>query len=355
MIAVPHGGRVLECTDNGKSLVDFSANINPWGPPAVLREAWEGLFPLVTTYPPLSADYHRKSLGSLYHIASCSILPCNGASQGIYLLARELPVKQVAVCEPLFTEYAHAFRYYGKEVTHHLHLPGHDPSTLLDTLFQVPHDAIVIGNPGNPVGDTPPQWFWEILLRRCDEKGIWLLVDEAFQEFMREETSLSALVFQWKKLVVVRSLTKYYSLAGLRGGFLVSHPELVSTIERGVEPWSVNSILTRALDILASSDLSFFHNRTAEKLAEEKAFLEEGMKKTGFLENMFPSKVNYYLANLKNEDHEFFSFLEERGILVRSCSDFYGLSSGTWFRFAVRDRRENLLLLEAANEYARKN
>ncbi len=353
MRVAPHGGRVLEYTDKGKSLVDFSANINPWGPPLVLQEAWDDLFRYVSVYPPLNIDYHRRLLASLYNIPAGVILPCNGASQGIYLLARELPLQRVAICEPMFTEYARAFSRQGREVIHHFHFPGSDPARFFDLLFRQRYDAIVAGNPGNPAGTTFPEWLWEDLVERCDEEGSWLLVDEAFQEFMGEETSLSSHVLERKKLVVIRSLTKYYSLAGLRGGFLVAHPDLVRNIEGALEPWSVNALLSKALDLLASADLSFFHRTTREKLAEEKAFLEQGMEKPGILERLCSSKVNFYLARLKNENQGFFDFLKERGIVIRDCSDFYGLSDGNWFRFAVRARRENHLLLEAVKEYVR--
>lgn len=338
-----HGGRIIEWRQEGRGGIDFSANINPLGPPEVLRERWGELFEYVPLYPPLNPCFASRPIGKLYALPEETILPCNGATQGIYLLARVLSGKRVAIVEPCFLEYRMAFPLFGKEVVSWSVFPERRLGNLEDV------DIVVLGNPGNPLGDTEALELY-VAARR---KGlpVTFVVDEAFQEFMDEATSLAGKVVEDRNLYVVRSLTKYFALAGLRGGFLVTHPENVAFLARHLEPWSVNTILVRALEILAEVDLTFFREATRCWLREEKAFLERAFRELPFL-SFYPSRVNFYTLWVENPNRAIVPFFEAQGIIVRGLSDFVGLDA-RFFRVAVRTREDNERLLAALRAYGR--
>jgi threonine-phosphate decarboxylase len=342
----PHGGRVLEWLREGKKGIDLSASLNPLGPPEVLRRRWLDLFPTLSLYPPLDPSFVGRLLEAIYGFPQEAILPCNGATQGIYLLGRVLSGKTVVIVEPCFTEYARAFRLGGKDIRH-LPVFPESPLNPLETLRGA--DIVVIGNPGNPLGDTEGL----ALYFRAREEGLStvFVVDEAFQEFLGEETSLVFRVFSDRNLYIVRSLTKYFALAGLRGGFVVTHPENVAHLLDHLEPWSVNTVLVRVLELFTSEDLSPFREATRRWLLEEKAFLEREFSVLPFL-SFFPSRANFYTLWMEEEDPEFFAFLETRGVFVRRLGDFFGLD-GRYFRVAVRTRKENERFLEVVREYGR--
>lgn len=340
MRRIPHGGRTIERQKEG---LDLSASLNPLGPPEVLRKRWGELLSYVSLYPPLDPLFVSRYIGKIYSLPEATILPCNGATQGIYLLARCLPGETVAIVEPSFGEYRVAFALAGKRVLSWSIFPERQLGDPEDV------DIVVLGNPGNPLGDVEAlELYFE-----ARQKGLTTIfvVDEAFQEFMDEATSLTKMVLEDRNLYVVRSLTKYFALAGLRGGFLVAHPENILRLAGYLEPWSVNTVLVRALEILAGEDLTSFREATRRWLREEKAFLEEAFREFSFL-SFYPSRVNFYTLWVQEKDQELFAFLEERRIFVRNLADFVGLD-GRFFRVAVRTREENERFLGVVREYGR--
>ena len=335
-----HGGRVIEWQrKSGRTYLDFSANLNPWGPPGEIAERWEELWSYVTVYPPLDYSFYREEIGKIYHLSPSLILPTNGATAGIYFLARHLPGEVVLILEPCFSEYAEAFRLAGKRIER----------VFFPTPFSSlpPADIIVWGNPTNPWGVSPPSFLLECFWERSLKTGTILVVDEAFQEFIGEKTSWTSRLLENPRLYIIRSLTKYFTLPGLRGGFIATNS---SFLEKYLEPWSINSLLARVLEIIVQGDLASFRATTQENLQKEKQFLEKNLDKE--IMELFPSEVNFYTIRLRQGAELFSSFLEERGILVRSLSDFFGLDD-SYCRLAVRTHEENQRLVEAVKEFAR--
>ena len=157
-----HGGRVIEWQrKSGRTYLDFSANLNPWGPPREVKERWGELFYYATVYPPLDCSFYREELAKIYNLSSSFILPTNGATAGIYLLARQLPGETVLILEPCFSEYARSFSRARKKIER-VFFPA--PSNSLP-----PADIVVWGNPTNPWGEPPSfllDYLWEMSLKK---------------------------------------------------------------------------------------------------------------------------------------------------------------------------------------------
>ena len=347
-----HGGRVIEMELGGESPLDLSVNLNPWGPPPQVREHWNDWFRYLSLYPPLRWSYYQHRLAGLYGFPEDRILPLNGATQGIYLLARRHPARKVVILEPGFTEYARAFHLEGKEVVHCPCVSGEDLPAVLACLDREKPGLVVMGNPGNPLGNCLSPDEGSALHRWCRDRNATLVVDEAFQEFIQEKTSFFPQLGDDESLIIVRSLTKYYALAGLRGGFLLVSPTLLQKWQPALEPWSINSLLAVVLDLLARSDLTHYHVLTRRNLEAEKRYLEKSWEPLGDFFELQPSRVNYYTVRIKTPPERFHAFLRRHRLVVRSLGDFWGMSDG-FFRFAVRTHEENQKTIEVITSYAR--
>jgi threonine-phosphate decarboxylase len=200
------------------------------------------------------------------------------------------------------------------------------------------HDLAFICNPNNPTGG---------LLKKSDMLGIaeaarktrcYLVVDEAFIDFIPRESVVKE-VKNNPYLIVLRSLTKFYALSGLRIGYAVTHPELSGAIKRIKEPWTINT-LAQLAGVAALRDVDYA-TKTFRIIEEEKAHLETGLKRIGI--TYYPTCINFYLLKLENAG-DAVSNLRTKGILVRDCSNFRGLNN-SHIRIAVRSRSENGRLL----------
>jgi threonine-phosphate decarboxylase len=165
-----------------------------------------------------------------------------------------------------------------------------------------------------------------------------LVVDEAFIDFIPEESVIGH-VQDNPYLIVLRSMTKFYALTGLRIGYGVFPANLIPAITKFKEPWTVNNLAQKAA--IAALQDSEYADKTQRLIKSEKEFLENSFNKMGI--KYFPSYANFYLLRIMNGNH-IVQKLREKGILVRNCSNFKGLDS-TYIRMAVKSREHNRMLL----------
>ncbi len=200
------------------------------------------------------------------------------------------------------------------------------------------HDLAFICNPNNPTGGLVKKSDMLRIAEAARETKCYLVVDEAFIDFIPRE-SIVKKVKDNPYLIVLRSLTKFYALSGLRVGYAVIHPKLSGAIKRIKEPWTVNTLAQIAgTSALKDAD---YATKTFRIIEEEKAYLETGFKRLGI--KYYPSPVNFYLLRL-DKALKALSNLGTKGILLRDCSNFRGLDN-SYVRIAVRSRNENMQLL----------
>jgi threonine-phosphate decarboxylase len=194
-------------------------------------------------------------------------------------------------------------------------------------------------NPNNPTGLLLRKDNVITIAEEARRQNCYLVVDEAFIDFCSEDSVIN-LVRDNPYLIVLRSMTKFYALTGLRIGYGVFSLKLIEVLKRHKEPWSVNSLAQRAA-LVALKD-RVYRNNTFKLIKEEKQFLEKGFKNIGI--KFTPSKVNFYLLKIDNLK-EIFVRLKMKGMLVRDCSNFKGLGS-SFIRIAVKSHGENSILLK---------
>ena len=202
--------------------------------------------------------------------------------------------------------------------------------------------------PNSVTGQLIPRAEIEKIARIALLKKRFLVIDEAFIDFVEAE-SVKPLVRDNPYLIILRSLTKYYALPGLRLGYLLAHSQTVAQLAGYLEPWSVNGPAQKvALACLADEGFSL---KTARWLQRERNFLMQALIELKEFEP-YPSSTNFLLVRIADNNGalELRSFLLRRKILIRACNSFAGLGSDH-FRVAVRRRQDNRLLLNALREW----
>ncbi|NIA19751.1 MAG: threonine-phosphate decarboxylase [Xanthomonadaceae bacterium] len=352
-----HGGTVFQTARelgvSVEEILDFSANINPLGMPV---RAWEALgkaLDQLQHYPEMYADSLVKRIALLGNQPESRILAGNGSTELIYLLVRVLKPKSALIVAPAFTEYQRAVKVYGGKLDfyHTLDENNFVPETdLLIKALEKRPDILFMGNPNNPTGSLLRPEELHPLLDAARQSGTICIIDEAFIDFVDKPVSVDFLVGEFKNLVVLRSLTKIFSLAGLRCGYLLASSVLVERLRYHQEPWNVNSLaIAAAKEALADQQ---FQEDTRCFIARERDFLLQHLERIPFLQT-FPSRANYLLMKLDRQysSRRLSDFLRYKyQILIRLCTDFTGLDD-SFIRIAVKNRENNLKLVVAMEEF----
>jgi threonine-phosphate decarboxylase len=303
-------------------LLDFSAPINPLGPPEGVRAVLAHAARHAARYPSAAADELCAAAARHHGVARECVLAGNGSTELIYLVARLFSGQPVRVLTPSFTEYEDACEACGAK--------------LVDA--SVRPSATFAANPTSPEG------------RLCTRGELAALagirvVDEAFLPFVGEELSLAPEATRARDWIVLRSLTKFYAMPGLRVGYLVAHPEHVVRLRALQPPWSVNA-LAAAAGIAALED-SAYAERSRARIAELREELAHGLRALGL--DPAPAAANYLLCRT-HDAGALCARLRERGIAARNCDSFSGIELNRRVRFSVRERAENARLLAALRE-----
>ncbi|WP_338471474.1 threonine-phosphate decarboxylase CobD [Niallia sp. XMNu-256] len=329
-------------------VIDFSANINPFGSPTSVKENWGKLFEGIETYPDPQSTSLKKKLAHFVKIDEKQILIGNGGSEIISLIGRWLAGKKVMIVQPAFSEYERVCAGNGCEVSY-FHLTKDwkvDFDSFKDKLVDI--DAVFFCNPNNPTGVFFNKKMIERILGECQKHDCYLIVDEAFYDFVADYQSLVPFLKDYSNLLLIRSMTKMYAIPGLRLGYMMASPALVETLSTFQSHWSVNSMAMKVGELCLAEEEYVHH--AIRFMDSQREYLFSFYKKNGF--QVTDSKVNFYLLkDLELDDQiPLFRFLLEKGIVPRHTFNFPGLE-GRWLRFAIRTTEENQQLLEAMQEW----
>ncbi len=364
-----HGGDLLAMAAAAgrkpDSLLDFSVNVRPEGPPEFLLEALRRAVSGLAAYPSPHAEEAVLAAARRHGLAADRFAFGNGSNELIHALVRVLKkqaVPVVCLIEPTFSEYALACRLAGLPVRRirggigngitqtcgPFDLPkgnAADVPALLAALADLPSGAAVfLTNPGNPSGlFRSPEACLKLAADRDDL--LWI-VDEAFIEYAGPEAEVSVLRRAPDNVVVLRSLTKFHAVPGVRLGYLAAREGLIRAVREDLPAWSVNAFALAAA-VAALDDASDFADRTREENAVRRADLAAGLA-TLPETTVFVSAANYVLFRCAGAPSDLHAALLTRfGIALRDCSNYHGLEDGTWFRAAVRFPHEHRRLVEA--------
>ncbi|WP_297741316.1 Rv2231c family pyridoxal phosphate-dependent protein CobC [uncultured Tessaracoccus sp.] len=320
--------------DLGDGLEDFSVNVRAATPPTFVQEALVRAVATWAAYPnPAPAI---SAIAGRWGLPEEMVLPTSGAAEAFTLVARALRPRKAVVVHPQFTEPEAALRRAGHHVSR----------VLLERPFElnasdVPDDAdlVVVGNPTNPTGVLHPV----DVLRRLTRPGRVVLVDEAFLDEVGDDHSLIAPAMPG--LLVTRSLTKAFSIAGVRAGYAVGSPDLIARLRGEQTPWSVSSPAITLMQACTSDEALAFVCAEAATIPAARDDLVQRLKALGLW--VAPSQSPFVLVDTSSMGAgSLREPLAARGFAVRRCETFPGLGP-SWLRLAVRTPRTHERLAAA--------
>lgn len=348
---VEHGGNVLALANQlgykRQDCLDFSANINPLGVSERVKAGLLADWDLLTHYPDLHYQTSRERLAEHHGLDAEAVLLANGAVELFYDLARALKPSKVLLLQPTFLEYEVAFAQVGTAISY-LTLTEPDYSWDVERLLsQIEEfgagDMVLLCNPNNPTGSLVTNTLLRDLATVLLSRQITLVLDEAFADFLEDEEQHSFVsdLKAFANVLIVRSLTKFYAIPGLRLGYALTYNRsYLEAIEQIRPPWTVNALAEVALSLLL--DDKPYQQKTKAWVTTEKAFLYQGLSAFKQLVPLKPT-VNYiffkYLGDLDLRE-----VLRQRKIFIRSCANYPSLTD-KHYRVAVRSRSENECLL----------
>ena len=343
-----HGGNIYHYSRKYgipvEKIVDFSASINPLGPPKAAVAAIKGAIPYLVNYPDPHSTLIKDALSKHLQVDRGCILPGNGSTELIYLIPRVLRPKRALLPVPSFSDYDRALRIAGCRVDY-MRLRGSDGFVPDMDRFKKSvsgTDIVFLCNPNNPTGTLIEKDIALDMLKMAKKAGAFAVIDEAFIEYAPEHSIVKEAASS-SGVAVLRNFTKFYGMPGLRLGYLVARPDSIKLFSKQAEPWSVNSLAHEAA-AAALSDPDYAV-RSLSLFSREKDYLYNRLKKIDGVDPC-PSSANFILVKTEHQADEVVEKLASMGILVRSCSNYKGLD-GEYLRVAVKGRRENRILLDA--------
>jgi threonine-phosphate decarboxylase len=346
-----HGGNVFDVARqlgiSPEEISDFSASINPLGLSPMVKKAIICSLDSLVHYPDSSHNELKQALASHHDLAPGNIVVANGSTELIYNLPVMLHGSKALIISPSFSEYVRALSQQHWDAQHFILKAEDNFSIDLEALkhkLAEGFEALYLCNPANPGGTLYPLRIIEQVFSLCIESGTFLVLDEAFMDFC-EECSAKRFMVKGDNGIVLRSMTKFFGIPGLRLGYALASHTLTGHLDAMGGPWSVNT-LALAAGVAALHDVEHNH-RTIEYIRHERRSLFEKLSELNHL-RIFPSSTNYLLLQITNgmSSMEIRDRLMHQRILVRNCATFMGLSS-QFIRVAVRTAEENERLVRA--------
>lgn len=344
-----HGGY----TGDDSRMLDFSININPLGTPPRLKYDIISELDNIGRYPDLVGEKQCQRIADELDVPRDCVILGNGGIDLIYLYAQAMAEEGASalIIVPTFNEYRRALAMYGWDPIIEWEVGILDefriePDLLVDLINKEKPKTVFLCNPNNPTGMAYSPSYLATIFDRCDPDTQWF-IDESFIDFSSKESLLDLLFEKQYKMILLRSMTKFFGIPGLRLGYAVGHPDIIGAMEIYRKPWSVNSLALSAVDTLLSDRKFILDSRSYMKKERHRVFINLSKIK-GI--HVYPSAADFHLCSLKSGSAIALNEgLNVKGINIRTCEDFSGLDK-RFFRIAVKKKDENDRLIQALRE-----
>ncbi|MGO4529816.1 threonine-phosphate decarboxylase CobD [Paenibacillus sp. 2TAF8] len=347
-----HGGDVETAASrfggHAADFLDYSANINPLGPPKEVLGALQQGLHSVLRYPDPGHRGFKALLSERLGVTQEQISVGNGAAESMALILLALAPHKVGTVEPGFSEYRALARQFGAEV---MHTTGREelnwqarPEDIEQLMEKV--DLLFLGQPNNPNGVQYPAEVLHRLARKAEETDTVLVMDEAFIDFIpaAQRQSLAPYLHKYPHVIIIRSMTKFYAIPGLRLGYALGNARYIQAMTEKQVTWSVNGLALIAGEACLRSG-ERFEQDTISQITRERVRLYTALEAFRF--SVTPGEANFILARVPEPWTAVYmqEALGRRGILIRSCAMYPGLDAGH-IRFAVKGAEANDRLLD---------
>jgi threonine-phosphate decarboxylase len=351
-----HGGNVWRISEKFKiplnQVIDFSVPINPLGIPTKALQTIRQHLGLINIYPDPDHEGLVETLSNYVEVESNNIIVSNGSTELIYLFA-EVFVESgcdAVIPIPTFGEYKVATMRVGGKPLFLRCNPAKNFRLNFDELEKAISKKtriIFFCNPNSPTGILYEKDDVLRIVRLAAERNVLVFLDEDYIDFVDDDKrySMAEYVTRYDNLFVLRSLTKFFALAGLRIGFGIASPDIVRALKRAKMPWSVNSLaMFAATEAVKDDD---FIRRSRLLMSRSKRHMQKMLEEIPWLA-LYPSETNFFLVEITKghlTSTQLTDQLSRKGLLIRDCSDFDGLNN-RFFRVSVNKPKENKKLIE---------
>lgn len=348
-----HGGDLLTATNvfglEGKKVLDFSANINPLGPPQSVMEGLKNQLESIIHYPDPGQRKLKNKLAEVLSVPSSQLVIGNGAAECMALVLLALKPKTVGVVYPCFSEYEQLSKAFGAKVEG---CYGRDEDDLKPDMVELLRliskvNLLFIGHPNNPTGTAYTLDELKQIADSAEKANTYVVIDEAFIDFLANGSDLTLLPYleNYQHMIIIRSMTKFYAIPGLRLGYAIANPELIGKMIVKQVTWSVNQLALMAGEYCLNEKA--YADETITLITEQRQYVKSKIERElGWY--VFDGQANYLLVRsqktMQAQDLQW--KLGQKGILIRSCSMYKGLTEHD-FRIAIRSQEENNVLLHA--------
>lgn len=348
-----HGGQLRQIAARygvqAEQLIDFSANINPAGPPASVLAALNQALAdpaSLTAYPDLELAELKKIVAKTSHILPETIAVANGFVPLLEAALRSFSIARCLLPVPSFSEYRRTLENASVEVApYYLSQKNsflHAPDSLLQAALEDGCNAILLANPQNPSGSLCEAKTMRRLIETASEHGIKVFLDEAFIDYFPEQ-SLTQAATKLENLIVFRSVTKFFAIPGLRVAYAVSSTSSIEDLNRRLPPWPVTTLASSA--VCAGLQDDTYAEDTRRENSLRRTWLERELARLKVV--TYPSSTNFLLLQFSagvDTSLLWERMIVEHKIVLRSCTNFEGLAAGH-LRIAVRSEADNERLI----------
>lgn len=349
-----HGGNIRELAEkrgvSPDTIIDYSANINPLGPPAWLDDCIREVIPDIVHYPDRSNKYLVRAIAETYGISEERIVVGNGTTELLFTVPRVVNAEKALVPVPSYGDYGYAVRRAGTEVIEMV-LREDDRFILncgeLEKVLETNGfkknggGLVLIGQPNNPTGLLVDGPSLTETIRRFPRT--FFCIDEAFADFVEDYSDLVSV--ELPNLLVFRSFTKFYAIPGLRLGWAACPAETAQALRVSLPSWSVN-VFAQEVGRRACFDLEYAA-ATRRYVGASRKKLYDALTRFEQL-TVYPGTANYLFVRIDAPEttaEKLFRFLLTKNIAIRLCRTYRGLDD-RFFRLAVRTNEENDMIVK---------
>ncbi len=317
-----HGGidyaGLISAGINPGTILDFSVNSNPYGPPPGIKEIISRTS--ISDYPDSNATILKEALAEKCGLNPENILVGSGSTEIIRLIAMGFfsPGDKIIIPAPTYSEYEIASRIMEAQIIFTVSSEDSqfylNVNSLMEQIDKNKPAALFLCNPNNPTGQYLTRKDITDILTVCDKTT--MILDEAYIAFTEGMWS-SLELLRNANLVILRSMTKDYALAGLRLGYALANPSIISILKKMSPPWNISTVAQAAgLYVLRNDE---YLEQCKLKIKRDRDYLMQQLASLDF--EIIPSQSNFFLLKAGNAK-KFREALLKKNILVRDCTSF---------------------------------
>lgn len=338
-----------------EDIISFSANVNPLGLSPLLKKSLAKQMDVLCRYPDREYTALRTTIATYCDTTLASIFVGNGSTELISLIISLIKPKKAIIFAPTYSEYEHEVTLSGGES---IYFPmdeanefSYDSSCLYPMLTEE-MDMLILCNPNNPTGNTIGISDLDALLHVCDEKNIFVMIDETYMEFVINYKNITAvsLTKKYQNLAIIRGISKFFACPGLRLGYTITtNKELLSNCKEKQNAWSINSLAEVAGRVMFTD--TAYISATQTLINTERDRVINILKRIPTL-HVFPATANFCLIKILCPNitaSTVFEIAIRQGLMIRDCSSFSYLDS-SFFRICFMRKKDNNRLLKVLQD-----